>query len=272
MTTHETTQEGTTHMDAQEIARRILAQRMHRFTDSGPDLAPFGAARFRREGSRLRVGYATLSTGRAFDAVARVQQYAGRRGMQVQWVVVPQRPGEHELVPALAAAHFHLGESLLLMAHVGSVQTRLNPAITVAPITVWQAMWEYEYGSRQAFFDEPDPSHTVVTQRARDRWREQEYGWCRYYVASIAGRQVGGCYVSLWEDIPTLMGVYTVAPARGQGVAGALIERAVADLIRPNRDVCCLFVKVGNPAERLYRELGFIGLLNEDTFAWEPGY
>jgi hypothetical protein len=32
-----------------------------------------------------------------------------------------------------------------------------------------------------------------------------------------------------------------------------------------------LFVRRGNPAERLYRELGFVPLLHEDTHLWEPG-
>jgi GNAT superfamily N-acetyltransferase len=256
----------------QEIAQRILYQRMHRFTDSGPDLAPFGVARYRRDGARLRAGFANLASGRARDAVARMQRYAGVRNMQVEWVVVPQLPGERELPSALSSAGFRCAESLLLMAHAGLVYAPLNPAVAVAQIGSFQAMWDYEYGSRQSFFDDPEPGHAVVTQRARDRWREQEHGWCHYYAATLDGRMAGGCYVSLWEDVPTLMGVYTLALARGRGVATALIARAVADLAQRNRDVCCLFVKVGNPAERLYRELDFVGLFNEDMYFWEPGH
>ena len=259
-------------MDTQEIAQRILYQRMRHFTDSGPDLAPLGAARYRRDGGRLRAGFANLAPGRARDAVARVQRHAGTRNMQVEWVVVPQLPGERELPLALASAGFRCTESLLLMAHAGPVGVPLNPAVAVAPIGSFQAMWDYEFGSRQSFFDDPEPAHTVVTQRARDRWREQEHGWCHYYAATLDGYTAGGCYMSLWEDVPTLMGVYTLAPARGRGVATALIARAVADLAQRNRDVSCLFVKVGNPAERLYRELDFVGLFNEDMYIWEPGY
>ncbi|HEX6820141.1 MAG TPA: GNAT family N-acetyltransferase [Ktedonobacterales bacterium] len=272
MTTDKTTREGAPPMDMQEIARRILYQRMHRFTDSGPDLSPFATAKYRRDGGRLRVGFTNLAPGRAHDAVARAQRYTAQRNMQLEWVVVPQLPGEYELPSALAASRFRCIESLLLMVHVGLVPTALNPAVSVSQIGSFQTMWEYEYGSRQSFFDDPEPAHNVVTQRARDRWREQEHGWCRYYAATLDGRMAGGCYVSLWEDVPTLMGVYTLASARGRGVATALVAHTIAELVHRGRDTCCLFVKVGNPAERLYRELGFLGLFNEDMYIWEPGY
>jgi GNAT superfamily N-acetyltransferase len=270
MTTDNRSHQQMTAMDIQEVTQRILFQRMSRFNDPGPELAPLGTARYRREGARVRVGFAAIAPGAAYEAVARVQRYASGRGMQVQWVVVPERPGERELPGTLLAARFRPLEHLTLMAHAGPVEVQWNPTVVVEPITTWQAMWHYEYGSRQAFFDEPDPSPNVVNQRARERWREQEYGWCRYYTASMDGRMVGGCYISLWEEIPTLMGVYTVPEARGRGVATAAIARTVADTIRPGRDVCCLFVKVGNPAERLYRELGFVRLVSEDTYVWDP--
>jgi GNAT superfamily N-acetyltransferase len=257
-------------MDTQDVARRILAQRMSRFTDNGPDLRPMGGAHFRHEGARLRVAFASLAPRAAHEAVARVLRYAGSRGFQVHWVVVPERPGEVELPDALAAARFRPYENLLLMAHRGLIAARPNPAIAVSQITTWQAMWQYEYGSRQNFFDDPEPAPAVVSQRARDRWREHEYGWCRYYAATLGGQMAGGCYVSLFEDIPTIMGVYTVPAARRQGVATALLARTVADLTRPDREHCCLFVKRGNPAERLYRELEFVPLLHEDTYLWDP--
>jgi GNAT superfamily N-acetyltransferase len=270
-TTHATDSTHMTEtMDTQDVAHRILFQRMSRFTDPGPSLAPLGTARFRQEGARLRVAFASLAAGTSGEAVARVLRHTAPRGMQVQWTVVPQRPGEGELPAALLAARFRLLESLLLMAHAGPIRERLNPAVAVTPIATWQAMWTYEYGSRQAFFDDPDPSPSIVNPRARDRWREQEHGWCRYYTAAIGGRIVGGCYVSLFEEIPTIMGVYTFAEARNRGVATAMLARTIDDLVRAGRDVCCLFVKHDNPAEKLYRQLGFVPLVYEDTYVWDP--
>jgi predicted GNAT family acetyltransferase len=76
--------------------------------------------------------------------------------------------------------------------------------------------------------------------------------------------------VSLFEEIPTILGVYTVAEARRHGVATALLDRAIADLAHNGRWISCLFVKHGNPAETLYRQLGFAPLMDEQTWVWNP--
>ncbi|HEV8194437.1 MAG TPA: GNAT family N-acetyltransferase, partial [Ktedonobacterales bacterium] len=90
----------------------------------------------------------------------------------------------------------------------------------------------------------------------------------RYYQAQLHGKVVGGCYVSLFEDVPTLLGVYTLPEARRNGVATAMLTRAVEDSIRTGHQTCCLFVKHGNPAEHLYRQLGFVPLVDEQTYVW----
>lgn len=256
-------------MDIDEITRRILYQRMQRYPDSGPDLGMSGTARFRAESGRLRVAFANLRPDTVCDAVERVLRFARmQRLFEVQWVVVPQRPGEGELPNALQNAGFAVTEDLLLMAHEGRIQAQSNPAVGVTPITNFDAMWRYEYGSRQNFFDEPEPVDALVDHRARERWREQEHGWSRYYQAHLHGRVAGGCYISLFEDVPTLLGVYTLPAARRNGVATAMLAHAVAETIRPGHDMSCLFVKHGNPAEQLYRELGFVPLVDEQTYAW----
>ena len=257
-------------MDIEDIKRRVLAQRMKRYPDVGPGLAGAGAARYRQETGRLRVAFASIRRGRDAAAVEQIQRFARPRGIEVQWTVVPEREGEEGLPHALRAAHFRLDENLLLMAHEGYVGAPHNPAVTVAIIETEQAMWQYEYGSRQAFFDEESPAEAAVSQRARERWREHENGWCRYYAATIDGRAVGGCYMSLFEEIPTILGVYTVASVRRQGVATALLERTISDLAHNGRWISCLFVKHGNPAERLYRQLGFVPLMDEQTWVWTP--
>jgi len=257
-------------MDIEDIKRRVLAQRMQRYPDVGPDLAGAGAVRFRQETGRLRVAFASMRPGAEPTAVERVQRFARQRGIETQWVVVPEREGESRLPQALRAAGFRLDENLLLMAHEGFVSVPRHLTVTISVIETEQAMWQYEYGSRQAFFDEDYPAEAAVSQRARERWREHEHGWCRYYAAAIRGRAVGGCYVSLFEEIPTILGVYTVAEARRHGVATALLDRAIADLVHNGRWSCCLFVKHGNPAELLYRQLGFVPLMDEQTWVWQP--
>lgn len=259
-------------MDTTEITRRILIQRTERYTDPGPPLAPAGTARFRIESSRLRVAHATAYPGQAGELVKAIVRYARPRGIQVHWTVVPARPGEEELGPALLAMRFEMIENLLLMAHQGAINAAPNPQVRVAPITTWQQMWSYEHGSRRSFYDDPRPSDALVSQRAGERWREQERGWCRYYAAYYDSTQVGGCYVSLWEEIPTLMGVYTLSEARRHGVATALLARSVDDSISPEQNVVCLYVEHGNPAERLYRDLGFVPLIETQTYAWSAAH
>ncbi|HLZ21455.1 MAG TPA: GNAT family N-acetyltransferase [Ktedonobacterales bacterium] len=255
-------------MDTSEIVRRILVQRSERYTDPGPILDPAGTARFRMDGSRLRVAYATAHPGQAGELVRAVLRFARSRKLQVQWSIVPSRPGEEELGAALLAARFEMIENLLLMVRRGRLAIAVNQRVQVTHITTWQAMLSYEYGSRRSFYDDPHPLDALVVQRATDRWRERERGWCRYYAAYYEGAQVGGCYVSLWEEVPTIMGVYTLPEARQRGVATALLARSITESIRPEQNVVCLYVEHGNPAERLYRALGFESLIDTQTFTW----
>jgi GNAT superfamily N-acetyltransferase len=242
---------------------------MERYVDPGPPLASAGTARFRQEPSRLRIAYATVASDRARDMVDAVLRFARLRHVQVQWSVVPERHDEQALGPALTAAGFSLAEDLLLMAHEGPLQAPLNPWVRVEPITSWQAMWTYEYGSRRSFYDEPRPSDALVSKRTTERWQEVERGWCHYYAAEMDGHQIGGCYVSAYEDIPTIMGVYTLPEARRRGVATALLSRAVVDVLAQRTRLCCLFVEHGNPAEHMYRGLGFEPLCDFRTYLWD---
>jgi GNAT superfamily N-acetyltransferase len=255
-------------MDTQAVAWRILQQRMGRYTDGGPSLGAAGSARYRMEAGRLRVAYATARPGHTGELVEGVVRYARMRRAQVQWTVTPTRSGEEQLTPALLAAGFEAIECLLLMAHEGPIGSAVNPRVEVRRIASWQEMWEYEVGSRQSFYDDLRPSDALVSQRATERWREHERGWCHYYKALLGGRHAGGCYVSLFEDVPTIMGVYTLREARRQGVATALLARTVRDLLPRENGLCCLFVEDGNPAERLYRRLGFVPLFESNTYNW----
>jgi GNAT superfamily N-acetyltransferase len=254
----------------EDITQRILRQRMGRFDDAGPDLRPAGGARFRFDDGRMRIAFADLVAGGAPLAVDLAQNYARARNLSIHWIVVPQRPGEGELPTALSSARFRLYEHLLLMARRHQSLPPARSDVTIEPITAWPAMCEYEYGSRQAFQEDPAPTHSAVSHRARERWRDQEYGWCAYYAARLDGKQVAGLYVTRYEEVPTIMGVYTIEAARGQGVATALLSHVLTDLARNGSPDCCLFVRYGNPAERVYRRLGFIPLVDEDTYIWEP--
>jgi GNAT superfamily N-acetyltransferase len=251
-----------------DLTRRIFAQRVSRFGDLGPDLSPIGSARFRLDGRRLLIAYAVAHPGVAPAVVVRVQAYARERGLFLRWMATPETPGEEEFPAALTTAGFRLDERLILMARRGAIAASTNPAVRIALITSFDAMRAYEYGSRRSFYDDERPDERMVASRAADRWRQQEQGWYRYYIALLQNRIVGGCYVTLWEDIPTVMGVYTVAEARGQGVATTLLCHVTAEITRSGRDPYCLYVKHDNPAQTLYLRLGFAPLASEETYLW----
>jgi GNAT superfamily N-acetyltransferase len=275
-------------MDTEDILQRILRQRAVRYSESFPALIPLGSARFRQDADRLRLGYATALPGRSDELVARIVTYARSQRLQVEWQVMPERSGESELVPALVAAGFQLSEDLFLMAH--AKQPALTPALgasgggptlrnasgdgraaplaaTIQPILNWQLMLAYEYGSRLCFYGETQPREMMVSQRATERWHEQQSGWYHYYAAVADNHLLGGCYVSLFEDIPTVMGVYTMPEARKRGVASQLLTRVVADLEVKGHAVCCLFVERFNPAKNLYTDLGFTLLTEVVTYS-----
>jgi GNAT superfamily N-acetyltransferase len=251
-----------------DLTRRILGQRISRFGDAGPDLAPIGSARFRRDGRRLLIAYAVAHAGMAPAVVAQLQTYAREQGLFLRWTVTPESPGEESFPAALNAAGFRLDERLILMARRGAIAVSVNPAVQIALVASFDAMRAYEYGNRRSFYDDERPDERMVASRAADRWRQQEQGWYRYYIALLHNRIVGGCYVTLWEDIPTVMGVYTVAEMRGQGVATALLCHSAAEITRSGRDPYCLYVKHDNPAQNVYLRLGFAALASEETYLW----
>ena len=258
-------------MNTQDVTRRILDQRALRYPSTVPGLNGMGTAPCRLDGSRIQVAFASAQPGRGAKLVSTVLGYCAVRRYQLLWHVMPERPGESELAAALTDLGIRATESQRLMAHEGCIDPAPNPRVAVVPITSQEAMLTYEEGSRVAFFDDPYPIDTLIERRARERMYEQERGWCRYYATYLDGRPVGGCYHTLYEDIPTIMGVYTVASERNQGVAGTLLAHVVNGLWESGSTICCLYVRLGNPAERLYRSLGFVPLLEEHTFESNPG-
>ncbi len=260
---------GGGNFPAHDILRRIMTQRALRYTDQGPNLTPLGSAQFRLEGTRLQVANARLTPDAINEAIGRVISYSRLRGISTIWAVTHNSTGEEALPQALLAHGFVLDERLILMARQGDLDVRVNPAVSITPITTWSLMWAYERGSRRSFYDDPNPDDALVTARAHERWRQQEMGWYRYYIATLENQFAGGMYVSQWEDVPTLMGVYTLDAARRRGVATAALVHAIHDVVKAGQDAYCLYVKEGNPARHLYHELGFQTLGVEETYILE---
>jgi GNAT superfamily N-acetyltransferase len=257
-------------MDTHEITQRILEQRRQRFPAEVPGLDGAGRVPCRVDGRRLRIGFASAAPGRASQLVGSVLAYCAAHGYDVQWNVMPALPGESEIAPSLLARGLQEEEVQRLMAHTGQLSAARPPRVTILPLDTLQAMVAYEAGSRAAFYDDLHPLPAIVERRATERLHEQQRGWYRYVAALLDGRPVGGCYYSRYETIPTIMGVYTVPEARRQGVATALLAYTVRSIRAEGFAHCCLYVRLGNPAERLYRHLGFVPLLDEYSYTNAP--
>lgn len=256
-----------TGFSARALYERIVNQRAQRFLDPGPDLGLLGEARYRLENARLLIAFARIPSANLDAALDRVDAYVRARGLRAVWTINRDRFSDLDpLERFLPARGYTLDERLVLMARQGALDRPVNPAVTVAPITSFSAMRAYEYGSRGAFYDDPIPDDGMVAARASERLRQQDNGWFRYYSATLDATIVGGLYVSLWENVPTIMGVYTVDGSQRRGVATAALKHVIDDLRMSGHDTYCLFVKIGNPAARLYEELGFRSLGVEASY------
>ncbi|HEY7850885.1 MAG TPA: GNAT family N-acetyltransferase, partial [Ktedonobacterales bacterium] len=225
-----------------DIVRRIIAQRAQRYLDPGPDLGTLGDARYRLESDRLLIGFARIPLANLDTSCARIASFARARNLRAIWIVMSDLSGPPDVLERALPAHAYvLDERLILMARQGALNLRPNPAVAVSPITTFAAMRAYEYGSRRAFYDDPTPDEHLVAARASERLRQQDNGWFRYYAATLDATIVGGLYISLWEDVPTIMGVYTSDAAQRQGVASAAINCAIDEIRRGGRDAYCLF-------------------------------
>jgi GNAT superfamily N-acetyltransferase len=79
---------------------------------------------------------------------------------------------------------------------------------------------------------------------------------------------VAVCLISIWEDWPLISNVAVLPQYRGKRIATHLINRALTEL-KDKYDVLRLFVTLGNPAETLYKKLGFYPGLEQTTFRLE---
>ncbi|WP_053367765.1 GNAT family N-acetyltransferase [Bacillus sp. FJAT-27245] len=68
---------------------------------------------------------------------------------------------------------------------------------------------------------------------------------------------VGACLISMWEEIPLISNIVVEPKYRGQGIASNLLRHCLT-VLNDKYDVVRLFVTVGNPAESMYYNMGFL--------------
>ncbi len=82
------------------------------------------------------------------------------------------------------------------------------------------------------------------------------YAGASFDIVRGDGEPIGRLYVSRWEREIRVVDVALVPEARGRGVGGALLRDLLAEGKRTGRTVS-VHVERFNPAQRLYRRLGF---------------
>ena len=68
---------------------------------------------------------------------------------------------------------------------------------------------------------------------------------------------VSGLFISLYQERPTILFVFTGRGHNRNGFASMLIRNAAGKLLSQGYEELALFVSTDNPAANLYQELGF---------------
>lgn len=76
---------------------------------------------------------------------------------------------------------------------------------------------------------------------------------------------VGACLISIWEDLPLVYNIVVDQNYRGKGIASNLIKHALT-ILKDKYEVIRLFVTVGNAAESLYYNFGFLPGIEQITY------
>jgi ribosomal protein S18 acetylase RimI-like enzyme len=82
-------------------------------------------------------------------------------------------------------------------------------------------------------------------------------GYASGVITADSKEPVSGLFVSLFEQRPTVLFVFTRKGHTRQGHAATLIRNAAGKLLAEGYEEICLFVSTDNPAINLYRDLGF---------------
>ncbi len=249
------------------LTESVILQRQEKLIDNGPQLRGIGSAKFGQNQFQMQIAGASCQPGKAPELVKRALTFANSHMQNISWTFLPERE-DHDIAAALEHEGFAKREDLRLMGKIGELNTPKFPAkdVETEPIRSIYDMKEYERIAAWGFNNQQYISNDYLTMRSGERWEEQQSQWYQYYIGKISGQVVSGAYISLWERVPTIYGVVTIPTARGRGAAGSVMIALVKDIIGRGFPWTCLYVALGNPAEKLYTDLGYTFLLTLSTY------
>jgi len=91
---------------------------------------------------------------------------------------------------------------------------------------------------------------------AQDKHYRENYPTCQYLIVERDGLPIGRLYRDRWDQEIRVVDVALLDSERGQGVGGALMQ-AIIDEARGHSIKVSIHVEANNPAQRLYKRLGF---------------
>ena len=162
----------------------------------------------------------------------------------------------------------------------GALPGRLPDGVTLRPIAEEDLGFLYRlYASTReeelAVVDWPaEQKEAFLRQQfaAQHAWYQEHYAGASFDVVEMAGRPAGRLYVARWERELRLVDVALLPEHRGSGLGTALVSRVLAEAADAGKPVT-IHVERMNPAQRLYRRLGFTLLEDKGMYLlleWRP--
>lgn len=91
---------------------------------------------------------------------------------------------------------------------------------------------------------------------AQDKYYRENYPTCQYLIVEREGIPIGRLYRDRWDEEIRIVDLALLTSERGRGIGGALMQ-AVIDEARQHNIKVSIHVEATNPAQRLYKRLGF---------------
>jgi GNAT superfamily N-acetyltransferase len=120
----------------------------------------------------------------------------------------------------------------------------------------------------------PEQKNAFLDQQfaAQHAWYQEHYAGSTFDLVEVGGRPAGRLYVARWERELRLVDVALLPEHRGNGLGTALVSAVLGEATAAGKPVT-IHVERMNPAQRLYRRLGF-GLLEDKgmylLLEWRP--
>ncbi|MEZ5940533.1 MAG: GNAT family N-acetyltransferase [Planctomycetaceae bacterium] len=100
----------------------------------------------------------------------------------------------------------------------------------------------------------------------------KEYSSAAFDVIELDGQSIGRLYLDRWDDQLRIIDIALMPQSRGQGIGGQIMQ-SILDEGRSTGKAVTIHVEGNNPAQRLYKRLGFKKVDDTGVYhlmRWDP--